>query len=454
MSNNIDNALQVAISKNPTNTIISVEQPYNKIKKIVKNPQVPSEFSGRKIWDGYIGKPTDQGSCGSCWAFSTVNVLSDRFNIQSRNKLHMTLSPTKLILCDIKGKEITTDNFTDLLHEILKLDKYSCFGNTISDAGRYLFEIGTQTEECLPYDTGFKSANDYQKLGNFHDVADLPLCPNVAGPIGDMCDDFSVDTITGEESGTPSRFYKCNTYYGLHGTSSHVKEGSELQIQEEIYRWGPINSAMKVYSDFYTYNPNKSGNPIYKWDGKSPQVGGHAVEITGWGIYNGEKYWEVKNTWGTNWGLGGYFYILRGVDHCDIEYNCMGMQPDFFYPINYPNIPHLEYDYINKTQATDENKTRLDIATSIDITGGGIDPTTGYTRRAMVRYPWLDLLRPLPLSMLPDWDNFVAGKIKHMYPDTTSSYSNNKNKGVYTLLLTLGISTVIVFVVILFFRKR
>ncbi len=212
---------------------------------------------------------------------------------------------------------------------------------------------------------------------------------------------------------------------------------------------------MKVYSDFYTYNPKNS--PLYKWDGKSPQVGGHAVEITGWGIYKGEKYWEVKNTWGTDWGMGGYFYILRGVNHCDIEYNCMGMQPDFFYPINYPNIPHLEYDYVDKSQATAENKVRLDIATSIDITGGGIDPTTGYTRRAMVRYPWLDLLRPLPLSMLPDWDKFVAGKIKHIYPDTTSFLSdnkNNKNKGVYTLLLIMGISSVIVFIFILFFRKR
>lgn len=31
------------------------------------------------------------------------------------------------------------------------------------------------------------------------------------------------------------------------------------------------------------------------------------------------KYWLAANSWGTNWGENGYFRILRGENHCEIE---------------------------------------------------------------------------------------------------------------------------------------
>jgi KDEL-tailed cysteine endopeptidase len=49
----------------------------------------------------------------------------------------------------------------------------------------------------------------------------------------------------------------------------------------------------------------------------------HAVTMIGYGTdANGVKFWTVKNSWGTNWGEGGYFRILRsstdGVGVCNI----------------------------------------------------------------------------------------------------------------------------------------
>jgi cathepsin C len=56
----------------------------------------------------------------------------------------------------------------------------------------------------------------------------------------------------------------------------------------------------------------------------------HSVLLVGWGEENGVRYWLVQNTWGDDWGEGGYFRIVRGVNEMAIESSCEIATPVIF----------------------------------------------------------------------------------------------------------------------------
>lgn len=96
---------------------------------------------------------------------------------------------------------------------------------------------------------------------------------------------------------------------------------NEDLMKMELVTKGPIAVSFEVYSDFQQY---KGG--IYHHTGLESGfnpflITNHAVLAVGYGAdpKTGEKYWIVKNSWGTSWGENGYFRIRRGTDECSIE---------------------------------------------------------------------------------------------------------------------------------------
>ena len=435
-------SLQLQISSRPLNTLLRHEgknlnqefvyitnTPYRKIN-------IPDYFDGRITWSGMLTPPMDQGKCGSCWAFSSTGMLADRFNIQSLGMMNVQLSATKLILCDWQGVKVPDHPEDDDLRlsqlNRLAFSKSACYGNSLVDACRYLYEIGTPTEKCVPYNKKLGIHSEFQTIGSFDKPPQMPLCETISGPFFDMCSDFYIDNKVGIEAGTPERFYKALHYYSIAGNKKDG--GNEYNIRDNIYKWGPISTGIKVYPDFYSFNSKN----IYEWDGKGPQVGGHAIVIVGWGSEGGKDFWIIRNSWGKDWGDKGYFRMSRGVNMCEIESHCVGVVPDFFYPINYifPN-----HELLRETKQM--SGERLRIAMSLNFQAGGIDPTTGYTRRVMIEMPWLNLTPPVEWKKLPNWKYFIAAEHASVikYQDVVQSNKNIKNR-YPMIIIACGIITI------------
>ena len=401
------------IKANPTNTILQDENTEDLYRICKKKPNIiniPKNFDGRKQWNGLLTPVYNQGLCGSCWAYASTSVLADRFNIQTKGELKIELSPTKLIICgknfeyensvNTVLKEIELGPKYNILNEsISNISNLACYGNNLYNAFQYLYLFGTCDVSCIPYDEKLGNQNEFNKIKEFSSSIQLPLCSYISGPLADMCSDFSIDSVTGVESGTPSRFYRAYDIYGIYGTKKN--KGSDELIMQEIYKWGPVASAFKVYPDFYTFDAK---NEIYEWDGKGEPVGGHAIEITGWGEENGKKYWQIENSWGSDWGDKGFFKMVRGKNNCGIEYNVGTAIPDFFNKNNHYN-----------EKSCNEKKykmLRYYIDNNINIVGGGIDPYTGYSRRVLNTFQNVIDTKPLIIKNVPKYNTFIAGKIK------------------------------------------
>jgi len=516
------------IKSHPTNTTFTRPAVFNDMWRIkYKYVKLPPEFDGRKQWPGINNRVYDQGQCGSCWAFAVCELLADRYYILSSGRVDVDLSPTRLLLCDIGGLDVefaykpNSDASKDaqIAQISASRDKGSsaCYGNTIKNGLEYLFIYGANTSVCTPYKFNYPeevellyskiysnlphkthspisigksdaktfqnpiSTLDYVRntltgippenvpwatydLTKFEDNKFIPSCGEITGTSSDMCINFNRSAgATYTNTGSPARFYRFGLYYAVGWeTLSKTNEA----IKQEIYKWGPVITSMEIYPDFYDFDPKTE---IYKHDHKSSAISVHAVEIVGWGHEKNTDYWIIKNSWGKDWGMGGFFKIIRGIDECQLENNVVGGLPDFFAPcvaasilvpvgysaaqekgkaINVDRFKKLNVYGIEivrgkgnkKIERWGEKIDPLQIIDNRDVASlfrigmdfsffksvckescgpfidfvhnftGGINPITGFSRRAMFLYTGLDYAPPISLADIKFNDSFRAGR--------------------------------------------
>jgi C1A family cysteine protease len=97
-----------------------------------------------------------------------------------------------------------------------------------------------------------------------------------------------------------------------------------VQAIKSALMTAPVSCAMMVYSDFNYY---KGGC----YEHSSADEVNHAVLIVGYddNMCNGQGAWIVKNSWGTGWGVSGYFYIKYGSVRIGSYATIVDYQPQF-----------------------------------------------------------------------------------------------------------------------------
>lgn len=137
----------------------------------------------------------------------------------------------------------------------------SCSGGYPGSASDYIRNVGLPLESCFPY------------------TATNNTCSNA-------CADWQAST------------YKVN---GWHTASSSSYPQKVTDLKNALYTYGPVVATFYVYNDFFSYT---SG--VYSYT-TGAYAGAHAVLVVGYDDAQGA--FIVKNSWGTGWGISGYFLI-------------------------------------------------------------------------------------------------------------------------------------------------
>ena len=85
----------------------------------------------------------------------------------------------------------------------------------------------------------------------------------------------------------------------------------EEVIKDALYERGPLS----ILLDFTGLFHYKSGVANPYWCSTWPD---HALVLVGYGTKE-DDYWLIKNSWGPQWGINGYFMLKRGHKKCGIS---------------------------------------------------------------------------------------------------------------------------------------
>ncbi|MGD0237508.1 MAG: C1 family peptidase [Syntrophorhabdales bacterium] len=181
----------------------------------------------------------DQGQCGSCWAFATTANLESATLIKNNTPgTNLDLSEQVLVSCGGAG---------------------SCSGGSPGLASNYIENTGLPVETCYPY------------------TASNGTCSSAC-------------------SGWQATAYKISGWSYVATTAPTVDA-----IKNALNTYGPVNTTMEVYSDFFYYSTG-----VYQYT-TGTYEGGHAILIVGYD--DGSQSFICKNSWGTGWGEAGFFNI-------------------------------------------------------------------------------------------------------------------------------------------------
>ncbi|QHR78460.1 hypothetical protein KM759_gp141 [Lymphocystis disease virus 4] len=266
----------------------------------------------------YIETIREQYMCGSCWATSLAQIISD---------------------CLVVGGAVTGRkpmiSATYIMSE--NLAQKGCLGGNPAEAAKVIEQRGTFDQTCVDYSWCSEDSQcRHNSLAHFNAQKTAKILNSKIPPFG-KCYFGSI----------PKYLYKIDPKSQVlsmsHKSMDHMVQAKRIltfrsTVQAHILKYGPVlggfvvlanfmngehtnprNDTKGIYFENVAYGHNHIEHAYYKKHSFAV-VGMHAVAVVGWGVernvvYMGHKldtiyYWHCRNTWGTKWGYQkGYFKI-------------------------------------------------------------------------------------------------------------------------------------------------
>lgn len=274
-----------------------------------------------------ITKPPNQGQCGSCWAVSTANCISDNFLVSKIIDYNPILSSTWSLSCYPQTECTYSDSCGG-----------QCNGGNPSELLIDISKTGISSDHCVDY--SWCEGNSLCIKKNVESLNLNTLIPNCG------CYNTNVDHY----------LYKIDSDINvISSTSTSDLPSNSLIVKKHILSNGPVITGFFVLSNFvdgmFATNKNTKGIYLENYDYDNDAfyddntinslqlLGAHAVVVIGWGIEkqvvidsDGTKkdvpYWMVRNSWSTNWGDKGCFkmamYPINMFSQFDVQVNGLG----------------------------------------------------------------------------------------------------------------------------------
>lgn len=251
-------------------------------------------------------RPTNQGTCGSCYAVSTVQCVDDSFVFQGLS-FNPKLSPMSVLACQQGNAK--------------------CGGGNPSLVIDQIAAKGCYTSNCVDYFSICQASDTCSGKKPVDDQANNSLIPDSCGccnPLNDNLRYFVKNKVLAYNSCDDPRntdvdvdaVNKIKGHLMLYGAAvTGFLVGKNFVGARTTDAKGLFGMTDGVYVETENYSGDTRDIPS---DNLNSYVGGHAVAIVGWGVAKNVRipsarvvmdlpYWMVRNSWGIGWGQGGYF---------------------------------------------------------------------------------------------------------------------------------------------------